>query len=72
MVYLTHKHLFPLFQIEAAAAKGTASVLANLLITCLGCYGAGWVLHTAYTFVTKPLAAYLTKKLERFSITTEG
>lgn len=70
MVYLTHKHLFPLFRIPEAAAKGTVSVLTNLLITCAVCYGAGWLFHTAYTFLTKPLSRFLTNKLQRFSIDT--
>ena len=70
MIYLTHKHLFPLFHIPEAAAGGTVSVLVNLFITCIVCYASGWLFHMIYTFLSQPLTCFLTIKLQRFSIDT--
>lgn len=70
MVYLTHKLLFPLFDIKEAAAGGIVSIVLNLLLTCTVCYLAGWVFHRIYTFLSRPITVRLAQKLQRWTIDT--
>lgn len=70
MVYLTHKRLFPLFHIGEAVERGFGSLIGNLLLTCVICYLAGWILHKLYTFLLKPFTLWFGEKTKGLVIDT--